>query len=43
LDDGYLFGPGGEEFERINIACPRFYLEKALKKIEIAIKYMNNK
>jgi len=38
LDDGYLFGPGGEGFERINIACSKFYLEKALKKIEIAIK-----
>lgn len=23
FDDGYIFGPGGEGFERINIACPR--------------------
>ncbi len=22
LDEGYLFGPGGSGFERINLACP---------------------
>lgn len=37
LDDGYLFGTGGEGFQRINIACPRSVLEKALKRIEAAV------
>lgn len=30
LDEGYIFGHGGEGFERINLACPRHVLEKAL-------------
>jgi cysteine-S-conjugate beta-lyase len=34
LDDGYLFGPQGEGFERINIACPRSILEEALERIK---------
>ncbi len=38
LDHGYAFGPAGEGFERINIACPRSTLEKALKRIELAVK-----
>lgn len=37
LDDGYLFGPGGAGFQRINIACPRPTLEEALKRIEAAV------
>ncbi|MHA2179913.1 MAG: MalY/PatB family protein [Promethearchaeota archaeon] len=37
LDDGYIFGQGGEGFERINIACPKSILEKALIKITQAI------
>lgn len=31
LDEGYIFGYEGEGFERINAACPRAMLEKALK------------
>lgn len=38
LDEGYIFGKGGEGFERINIACPRAILEEALTRIEKAIK-----
>ncbi|MBU2511369.1 pyridoxal phosphate-dependent aminotransferase [bacterium] len=38
LDHGIAFGPGGEGFERINIACPRSILEEALKRIELAVK-----
>jgi cystathionine beta-lyase len=38
LDDGPIFGPGGEGFQRINIACPRATLEKGLKRIEGAVK-----
>jgi cystathionine beta-lyase len=33
LDPGYIFGSGGEGFERINIACPRKTLQEALKRI----------
>jgi cystathionine beta-lyase len=37
LDDGSKFGNGGEGFQRINIACPRSTLEKALEKIQNAL------
>jgi cysteine-S-conjugate beta-lyase len=38
LDSGAMFGAGGEGFERINIACPRATLEKALLQLEQAVK-----
>ncbi len=38
LDDGYIFGTGGEGFQRINIACGRELLEKALDRILEAVK-----
>jgi len=31
LDDGPMFGTGGEGFQRINLACPRRTLNKALE------------
>ncbi|WP_068504375.1 MalY/PatB family protein [Paenibacillus kribbensis] len=34
LDDGYIFGAGGELFQRINFACPRSLLQQALESIE---------
>lgn len=37
LDSGNMFGKPGEGFERINIACPRSLLEKALKQLESAL------
>lgn len=37
LSDGYMFGEGGSGFQRVNIACPRPLLEKALKRIEAAV------
>lgn len=37
LDSGAIFGKAGEGFERINIACPRATLEKALKRLKEAI------
>ncbi len=37
LDEGYIFGPEGEGFERINIACPRSILVEALERIKNAI------
>jgi cystathionine beta-lyase len=41
LDEGYIFGKGGEGFERINIACPRSILEKALNRISEAFNNLN--
>jgi cystathionine beta-lyase len=37
LDDGAIFGPGGEGFQRINAACPRSVLREALEKIAVAL------
>lgn len=37
LNEGELFGPEGEGFERFNIACPRVILEEALERIQGAI------
>ncbi len=37
LDEGSLFGPEGDGFERINIACPRSLLMEALGRIVDAI------
>lgn len=36
LDEGYIFGAGGEGFERINLACPRRYLETAMEQLDRA-------
>ena len=38
LDDGSLFGPEGDGFQRINIACPQSLLMEALGRIIAAIK-----
>lgn len=37
LDEGYIFGTGGDGFERFNVACPRSTLKKALEQLEKAI------
>jgi cysteine-S-conjugate beta-lyase len=37
LDPGHIFGKGGDGFERINIACPRDTLKKALEQLEKAL------
>lgn len=37
LDTGSMFGHEGEGFQRMNIACPRATLEKALHQLECAI------
>jgi cystathionine beta-lyase len=37
LNPGAMFGPGGEGFMRMNIACPRSVLEKALLQLEEAV------
>ena len=37
LDSGLMFGQEGQGFQRINIACPRKILEKALFQLEKAV------
>ncbi|HHV19196.1 MAG TPA: pyridoxal phosphate-dependent aminotransferase [Thermoanaerobacterales bacterium] len=37
LDDGYWFGTGGEGFQRINLACPRAYVNEALTRLKKAV------
>jgi cystathionine beta-lyase len=38
LDDGAIFGAGGEGFQRINMACPRSTLQNALERLALALK-----
>ncbi len=38
LNDGAVFGAGGEGFMRMNIACPRSLLAETLNRIEQAVK-----
>jgi cystathionine beta-lyase len=38
LDDGYAFGPGGEGFVRVNVACPRTILDEAIDRLEAAVR-----
>lgn len=37
LDEGYIFGPEGRGFERINLACPSSLLEAALLRLKKAL------
>jgi len=37
MNAGYTFGPGGENFMRMNIACSRSILQEALRRIEEAV------
>jgi len=37
LNDGATFGPGGEGFMRLNVACPRSILQEGLDRIERAV------
>jgi cystathionine beta-lyase len=37
LDDGPMFGTGGEGFQRINLACPRATLTEALQRMANAL------
>jgi cysteine-S-conjugate beta-lyase len=41
LDEGELFGPEGEGFERFNLACPRSILEEALERIRLAVESLS--
>lgn len=33
LDDGYMFGEGGRGFQRINLACPAWVIDKAMARL----------
>ncbi len=37
LNDGAMFGPGGEGFMRLNIGCPRSMLQEALERLSHAV------
>jgi len=37
FDEGYIFGEGGKGFERLNIACPKHVLEKAMSRLYEAL------
>ena len=37
LDDGAIFGEGGEGFTRINVACSRAVLDEALDRLAAAV------
>lgn len=37
LNDGEMFGPGGEGFMRMNVGCPRAVLQQALKQLSDAV------
>ena len=41
FNDGAMFGYGGEGFQRINIGCPRSYIEEALRRLEEALAKRN--
>ncbi|WP_342513350.1 MalY/PatB family protein [Sporosarcina sp. FSL K6-1522] len=40
LNQGYVFGPGGEGFVRMNLACPRAIVERAVTQMEKAVRSM---
>ncbi len=37
LNDGPMFGPGGEGFQRMNLGCPRPVLQQALRQLQAAL------
>ena len=38
FDEGYIFGQEGAGFERLNLACPAWVLQKALEKLEMVVR-----
>lgn len=40
LEDGAIYGAGGEGFLRINVACPRVILDTALRRIGEAVSHL---
>jgi cystathionine beta-lyase len=39
-NDGPSFGPGGQGFQRMNIACPKPVLQKALEQLRHAVRQL---
>lgn len=37
LNDGEMFGPGGEGFMRLNVGCPRALIEEAMNRLRDAV------
>jgi cystathionine beta-lyase len=37
LNDGPVFGPGGDGFQRLNVACPRSLVEEAMGRLRRAV------
>lgn len=37
LNDGPVFGPGGDGFQRMNVACPRSIVEEAMERLKTAV------
>jgi len=42
LNDGPVFGPGGEGFQRMNVACPRSIMEEAMERLKNAVAGLSN-
>ena len=40
LNDGEMFGPGGEGYMRLNVATPREMLQEALKRLYRAVQHI---
>ena len=41
LNKGTIFGPGGENHLRLNVACPRSVLEQAMEQLKAAVEALN--
>lgn len=41
LNDGEMFGPGGEGFMRLNVGCPRKRLQQALTQLKTGLESLN--
>ena len=40
LNDGEIFGPGGEGYMRLNVATPRGMLQEVLKRLYRAVQHI---
>ncbi|MDR3250949.1 MAG: PatB family C-S lyase [Tannerella sp.] len=40
LSDGSIFGKEGEGYMRINVGCPRLYLEKAMESLKKSVEFL---
>jgi cystathionine beta-lyase len=38
FDEGYIFGSEGAGFERLNLACPAWVLQKAMDKLSAVVR-----